>query len=47
MDDEIEELSCMVITFQYYSIWDLCIVEMRCCESGRQDAFMHDQFGKC
>ena len=30
MDDEIEELTCMVI----YSIWDLCIGEMCCCERG-------------
>ena len=26
MDDEIEELSCMIIT--YYSIWEKCIVKV-------------------
>ena len=31
----------------YYSILDSCIGEMHCCESGRYNTFMHDQFGKC
>ena len=44
MDDKIEEVSCMVITF--ITPFGIRVQEEMHCESGRHNTFMHDQFGK-